>query len=727
MLNLQIIYVTNASFFNILKVVVLFFTLLTPPQYLVAQSYKTDTTRINNLLISAQKKRFLDTSTALADCHQAMLLAQQNSDYYWMYRAYYGVANIYRINNKVKESNAYFIKPIDFIDRLADTIKKNVYSKVGSSYMAMGDIFKAHEYYLKNYELGLRTKNISIKQISNLELGVFYKEINDYEKATQYLIQSIELSLQMNNPNEICNSYRRLAAVYLRTKNYDLALKNSEKSISYVDRIDSINLPKHYVYLSYGNVLKECQQFEKAIGIFKTALDLSEELGDKTGQIDVLLSLGDTYNTLNDLDKAAFYYKQCTALMPSMADIGLMSFQNSLGSIYIKRAEYDSAIFYLKQSLVLSEKYGKKQLVQNNYAQLADAFDKKGDASQSLFHLKKSVKLQDSIFSEENTKRIAEAQFKYNLVKSEEQVKAMKLRQGYTLGVSGLIVFVLSVGFFLYFLSAKEDKNKLLVDKNKEIQDKNRQLEESNEVLLQFAHASAHDLKEPLRNIHSFTNLIQKKYMKDLPSEANEYMEYVTGGVKKMERLLGALLEFSSVLSADKTGVKNNDLIKILDNVFAQSQDLIEAKNAFITYPSTFPKIFMSASNLEKILFNIINNALKFSENDAKIEINFEMKSDELVLSVKDQGIGIEASYGNKIFKLFQKLDRITDKESVGLGLAMCKNILDKYSGRIWFESVMNEGTTFYIAFPKSMITDVPSTNLPPQYKTRKSLEMASF
>jgi signal transduction histidine kinase len=340
---------------------------------------------------------------------------------------------------------------------------------------------------------------------------------------------------------------------------------------------------------------------------------------------------------------------------------------------------------------------------------LSEAYDKKGDAVQSLFHLKKSVKLQDSIFSEENTKRISEAQFKYNLVKSEEQVKAIQLRQSYTIALSGFIVFLLLLGFLVHFLKAKEGKNKLLIEKNKEIQDKNRALEESNEVLLQFAYVSAHDLKEPLRNINSFTNLIHRKYVKNLPPEANEYMGYITDGVKRMEGLLNALLEFSSVLSTDKTGDKNNDVIQILNTVFDKSEDLILSKNATISYPSVCPKILMREDHLEKVFYNILNNALQFSEIPAKIEIGYTVNMGELTLFIKDEGIGMDASYGDKIYKLFQKLNRTKDKEGVGLGLTMCKNILDRYSSKIWFESVINQGTTFYITFPKSMISDIPA------------------
>jgi light-regulated signal transduction histidine kinase (bacteriophytochrome) len=111
-----------------------------------------------------------------------------------------------------------------------------------------------------------------------------------------------------------------------------------------------------------------------------------------------------------------------------------------------------------------------------------------------------------------------------------------------------------------------------------------------------------------------------------------------------------------------------------------------------------------------------VNNALKYSKTNTEIEIDYRITTTELLLSIKDNGIGMDKTYSDKIFKLFQRLDRVTHKESVGIGLTICKNIVDKYTGRLWFDSVVNEGTTFYIAFPKSMISDVPTAKGTPQY-----------
>jgi signal transduction histidine kinase len=312
--------------------------------------------------------------------------------------------------------------------------------------------------------------------------------------------------------------------------------------------------------------------------------------------------------------------------------------------------------------------------------------------------------------------RVAEAQFKYSLIKSEEEVKTVKMRQIYFFIAAIFVLLVLSLAFLMYFSKNKNEKNKLLLEKNQEIKDKNRQLEESNEVLRQFAYASAHDLKEPLRSINSFVNILQKKYLNLLPTEAHEYMGFVTTGVARMEKLLNALLEYSTVLVNDNTGDKPNNVSDIIKPIFDQFQNLINEKQASIYYAAVFPKIVMNEAHLKQLLSNLIHNSLKFSKDIALINIGFAEQGKDIVIFVKDKGIGMDKSYSDKVFKLFQRLDRITHEESVGIGLTICKNIVDKYAGRIWFESALGEGTTFYIAFPKTMVSDMPHFNTPPQY-----------
>jgi signal transduction histidine kinase len=700
---------------KLMKSSFLLILILMTPQYLTAQTYQQDTALIDKLLVSAKSKRFSDSSTAFKEAHQALALAQKHKDGYWIFSAYHRLARIHSVNDQNAKAHPYFVAELSVENMVEDTIKERIYTDVSSSYMRLGNYSKAYEYLSKNYELGLTTKDLYIQQQSCLQLGTFYRDVNEFEKASQYLVKSVDLSRQMNNPDEICDSYRMLSGVYLKTKNYDLALKNSEESVKYVDKINNYTFPRYFVYTSHGGVQKECGQFEKALETFKKSAALSLEVGDKSSLSATYIAMADTYIKINDFDNAENYYKQCATLVEAMGETELMSYQYGYGHLLLKKRRYNEAINYLNESVNLCKKFEKKTLLQKNYTLLSQVYEQKKDATQSLFYLKKSVAIQDSIFADENTKRIAEAQFKYDFTQSQEQVKQLRNRQLSIVSIGIFIVLALFIAFSAYFLRHKNEKNKILISNSQAIKVKNRQLEESNEMLRQFAFASAHDLKEPLRSIHSFINILQKRYIKDLPLEANEYMAYVTIGVKRMESLLNALLEFSTVLTTNNDEDKSNDISTVLSAAFYQYQTLITEKNATIRYPTLLPKVFMNDVHLNKLIFNILNNALKFSKTPAKIDIGYEMVKDELILFIKDEGIGMDSSYSEKIFKLFQRLNGSENREDVGIGLTICKNIVDKFGGRIWFESVLQGGTTFYIAFPKNMVSNIPTS--PPQYQ----------
>jgi signal transduction histidine kinase len=699
-----------------LKSLILLVAIIAMPYFGKAQTYQQDTVTIYRLLKSASSKGFTDTTTALKEANQALTLAQKHDDAQCIFAAYLQLGLININHDKVKLAQDFFLSALSVENRLVNESKIRVYAELANTYAYMGNTAKCFENLQKSYAIGQASKDIGALQESCANLSQFYGLVDEHEKATQFATKSLEYATLKNDYEGIAEGYRLLAKAYLKSKNYDLAYQNTEKCMSYIDKVDSEKYPHQFLYLHHGITLRECGQYEKSLIALKKGLEICQKLQDKSREISVNMEIADTYNKMNDLTNAEIYYLKCANNLDIIADTDLLLYQSSYGSLMLKKGKYNEAIALLEQSNVNATKIGRKLTASRNYKFLSEAYEKKGDDHLALINFKKSNALRDSIFKEENTKRIADAQFKYNLTQSEEQVKALQQRQSYAIVIELIVALVSLVAFLMYYSHSKYEKNKMLVEKNQEIKGKNRQLEESNEILRQFAYASAHDLKEPLRNINSFVNILQNKYLKNAPSEAYEYMGFVTTGVQRMESLLNALLEFSSVLTDDNIASKKNDVPTILKDVFHHYENIINEKKAVIRYPSVFPKIFMSETHLKPILFNLVNNALKFSKTEAKIEIGFQSTSEEFILFVKDEGIGMDKSYSDKIFKLFQRLDRVTHKESAGIGLTICKNIVDKYAGRLWFESVVNEGTTFYIAFPKSMISDMPSSSIPPQY-----------
>jgi signal transduction histidine kinase len=705
----------NSSIYRFFKLSLVLLAFSAPLQYLAAQSFQQDSATIRELVISASKVNFSDSATAIRKLNEALVLAQKHNDKVFAYLCYSGLSYVYRNYAIPDKSLSHLERAAEFESALPDSLKNQLYYHSSWANMVLNRYEKAYEWTHKLEQLGISAKNESAKQWSLSQFGVLYTEINEFDKAAQYFCKAIESSLKRDIPIEICEDYRMLAKLYIKAKNFDLALKASEDAVKYVDKIANDDFMRYRIYINHGVVLKECKQYDKAIAAYTKAESIGKSIKNAPILVRAYVGLMSIYTLKGDYEKAEFYARLCPKI-EQISTSDMPSYQNTLGNLYIKQKKYADAINILKQGIALCEKNKKIDILQNNYALIAEAYANSNKEGLAYTNLQKSVAIQDSVFSLENTKRIAEVQFKYNLTKSEEEVKTVKMRQVYFFIAAVFVLLVLLLAFLMYFSKNKNENNKILLEKNQEIKDKNRQLEESNEVLRQFAYASAHDLKEPLRSINSFVNILQKKYLKLLPSEAHEYMGFVTTGVARMEKLLNALLEYSTVLVNDNTGDNPNNIPDILRPIFDQFQNLINEKQASIYYAAVFPKIVMNEAHLRQLLANLTHNALKFSKDIALINIGYIEQDNDIVIFVKDKGIGMDKSYSNKVFKLFQRLDRITHEESVGIGLTICKNIVDKYSGRIWFESALGEGTTFYIAFPKTMISEMPATNTPPQY-----------
>jgi light-regulated signal transduction histidine kinase (bacteriophytochrome) len=297
---------------------------------------------------------------------------------------------------------------------------------------------------------------------------------------------------------------------------------------------------------------------------------------------------------------------------------------------------------------------------------------------------------------------MAEMEFRFDLEKGENEIQQLKLRESRFTMMGGAILSVVAVGFLLFIVLMRGANNKNLKLKNLAIRQQNQKLEESNEVLRQFAYASAHDLKEPLRNIGSFVSLLQRRFTKDLPEEAQEYMGFVTTGVRRMNSLLEDLLEYSTLITDKQPEKEMIDLKDIVTIVSSNLQNTIESKHAEIRLGDKLPQIEMNRLHLTQLFQNLISNSLKFvHDKPPLVLINGQSKNGEVTISVKDNGIGIKQEYSAKVFQLFHRLNKTNQQfEGTGIGLTICKNIVEKYNGRIWFESDEANGTTFFIAFP---------------------------
>jgi light-regulated signal transduction histidine kinase (bacteriophytochrome) len=239
-------------------------------------------------------------------------------------------------------------------------------------------------------------------------------------------------------------------------------------------------------------------------------------------------------------------------------------------------------------------------------------------------------------------------------------------------------------------------------ERTAELKEANTNLLSSNQELEQFAYVASHDLQEPLRAVNSYAQLITRKYQGNLDAKADKYLGYIMEGATRMQQLISDLLEFSRVGTRGKS-LGLTDCEALLSQVLDNLKVAIAESHAIITH-DPLPTLMGDETQLMQLLQNLIANAIKFHrEEPPRVHIKAEKRENEWVFSVSDNGIGMEPEYFERIFTIFQRLHSKSEYPGTGIGLAVCKKIVERHGGRIWVESQPGVGTTFYFTIPLSV------------------------
>ena len=227
-----------------------------------------------------------------------------------------------------------------------------------------------------------------------------------------------------------------------------------------------------------------------------------------------------------------------------------------------------------------------------------------------------------------------------------------------------------------------------------------QELVRSNSDLQQFAYVASHDLQEPLRMVASYLQLLERRYKDRLDADAHEFIQYAVDGAGRMQNLINDLLAYSRV-GTQGGPFKLTDYADVLKQVLLQLKITIEESGAVITHDDPLPHVVADESQLVQVLQNLVSNAIKFQgEQVPHLHVGAKRVEGEWVFSVKDYGIGMDPQYKDRIFLIFQRLHNRTEYRGTGIGLAICKRIIERHGGRIWVESELDKGSTFYFTIP---------------------------
>ncbi len=531
-------------------------------------------------------------------------------------------------------------------------------------------------------------------------MALIYMELADYDEALSYLERSLTIRKEINPElsKDIATSLHNLGSVHYHLKRYDEALGFYLEALMIKQQLKnfrSLALTMDKIGLTYMAI----QNYYLAEQYFQQVLNIRREIKFTIGQAVSLKNLGELSTLRGEYNLALSYFQQALDLLGKhnvkTTNLGLLY---QMGKTYQLMGNYEQAIKSLEESLRLAKLGGHKDKLSRVYEQLAKTYAAQEEYQQAWQYIEKYVALHDTLFDNSLAKKIAKAQVAYENAQKDERISQMnkhaRLRDYLlaTLSLCVLLLLALMITTYRRYRSRKSLSN--LLAKQNEL------LYQSNEELERFAYVASHDLKEPLRMVAGFVQLLDRRYGPQLDDRAREYIGYAVEGVKRVYQLLDDLLAYARIVHKEEKS-EAVEVASVLKQVLTNLETQIQSNKAEVNIQKHLPTIHQNRVFLIQIFQNLISNGIKFRRDETpKIEVKYSSTHQWHQFSVIDNGIGISKAHQNKVFVLFQRLHTYDQIEGTGIGLAICKKIIEKIGGKIWMDSVEGQGTHVHFTLP---------------------------
>jgi signal transduction histidine kinase len=578
---------------------------------------------------------------------------------------------------------------------------------------SIGHFDTALLYHKKALVIANQVQDYYLQLMVNNNIGVAYRRMGNNVASLEYHLDALRIAEANNNTKGMSYSLNSLGNLYYYLKDYDKALYHFRRGLV-LDELMKNPVGLAINYNNVGNIYRQRLVYDSAELYLQKSLKINKETNNFKGIAICYDDLGYLYLKTNRLDESREYLR-------SKDRIYIARIYMHLGLLYVALKEPEEALYYLEQAIVMAEKIGAKQVIQESYENISIAYEQLKEYQKSLESYKKFMQYQDTLLMEDTKKHIAflEERFeqeskddKIKLLMTEQTLKDALVEQQRFVGIALIVFIVLILVTLVVYVRANQQKlqanhqlrhqQEALITQKNEIEVQKESLNRSNAIKDQLFSIIGHDLRSPFNTLKGFIQILKMGGMT---------LNDVTHIAASIETQLNyTLLLLNNLLLWSKSqlqGMTPQPSQFDLQEVVAQNMALLSegAKKKKITLQNHLPDYFLVLADrdmIDTVIRNLLSNAIKFTLEGGSVNVEYENHTDEYHVCIQDTGIGMTDKQLHNLFttKLHSTLGTANEK-GTGLGLMICKDFIEQNGGKIWVNSQIDKGSRFYFSIKK--------------------------